>query len=46
MATESSGTHTGYGTISGGVLTIRTIRGKTITCGEGCDSLYEKGYST
>jgi hypothetical protein len=37
MATESSGAHTGYWTISGGVLTIRTVRGKTITRGEGCD---------
>jgi hypothetical protein len=37
MATEGGRAHTGNRAISRGVLTIRTIRGKTITCGEGCD---------
>jgi hypothetical protein len=31
MATEGGGMHTGNGAISRGVLTIRTIRWKTIT---------------
>jgi hypothetical protein len=40
MATEGSGAHTGDGAISRGVLTIRTIRGKTITRDGGCDRGY------
>jgi hypothetical protein len=37
VATERGGTHTWNRTISRGVLTIRTIRRKTITRGGGCD---------
>jgi hypothetical protein len=37
MATEGGGTHARDGTISRGVLTIRTIRWETITPGGGCD---------
>jgi hypothetical protein len=37
MATEGSGAHTGDGTVSRRVLTIRTIGWKTIAGSGGCD---------
>jgi hypothetical protein len=37
MTTKGGGTHTGNGTISGGVLTVRAVRGKTVAWDGGCD---------